>query len=71
MSGYAVVVFTDDQKGDTVAVVPVNWIDGDEAYWAPYGNQQAFDRSVTASEKPRKTWNTYPCRILGIKGTFG
>lgn len=69
MSGqYAVVLFPDKQNGDTVDVVPVNWLEGDGSYWAPYKNQVAFNKSVICAEKPSKNWLKYPCRILGVKG---
>lgn len=69
MSGqYAVVVFPDPKKGDSVDVVPVCWLDGDSSYWAPYKNTAAWNKSVIGAEKPNKKWPKYPCRILSVKG---
>jgi len=62
---YAVVIFSDD---NCVSVVPVSWLDGDFAYWAPYSTQEKFDRAVKCGERPKQSWTKYPVRILGIKG---
>jgi len=59
-----VVIFSED---DTVSVVPVSWLDGDFAYWAPYGTQEKFDKAVKCAERPKGGWKKYPVRILGIK----
>jgi hypothetical protein len=63
---YAVVVFTDDN--DSVSVVPTSWLDGDKSYWAPYKSQDKIDRAVKSAEKPKKDWQKYSVRILGVKG---
>lgn len=64
---FAIVVFADGDD-ESVAVVPVGWLNDGDAYWAPYTNQAIFDKSVMSCEKPSKNWKKYPCRILGIKG---
>ena len=65
-SSYAIVIFTDDN--DSVSVVPTCWLDGNKSYWPPYKSQEKLDRSVKCSEKPKKDWQQYNVRILGLKG---
>jgi len=62
---YAVVVFAED---NSVAAIPVAWLDGDQAFWAPYSSQERFDRAVRCDEKPDNNWPKFGVRILGIKG---
>lgn len=59
---YALVAFDEDEQR-SVAVVPVNWLDGNETYWASYSTQQAFDKAVLMAEKPRDSWKKFKCRI--------
>jgi hypothetical protein len=64
---YALVAF-DEGEQRSVAIVPANWLDGDDTFWAPYNSQGAFDKAVMMAEKPASSWKKYSCRILGIKG---
>lgn len=66
MSGsFAIVEFVADKSVD---VVPTNWINDDETFWAPYSKDR-FEHAVKRREEPQPTWEKYKVRILQIKGS--
>jgi hypothetical protein len=65
MSGsIAIVEFVADK---TVDIVPTNWINGDEAFWAPFSKEK-LERAVKKREQPQLTWQSYKVRILQLTG---
>ncbi|KAH9499700.1 hypothetical protein Btru_077604 [Bulinus truncatus] len=64
---YAIVCFTED---NSIAIVPMSWLEDDKTFWPPYDDQKLIDKAVRTSESPSEEWAKYTVRILGVSGNY-
>lgn len=67
---YAIVVFTEKEADNDVAMIPTEWCIGvDQCYWAPYKGLVRFEKAIRTCEPHAEYWEKFSIRILKTAGT--